>query len=171
MSKGFLLALFLLCTTYYLYAQPLDSIHGVLTDFAHTPLAGGIVSLIEPDSTTILAYTFTDEQGRWALKKYPKRTGYLLKSSYWGTTDLYRFITDTTQSPIYLNMPNSTLALDTLQITDTRLSIVVKGDTLTYYAKSFVNGTEDNLGDLLQKLPGINIQNDQIYFKCLGTII
>lgn len=40
--------------------------------------------------------------------------------------------------------------------------VMVKGDTLTYNATSFHTGSNDNLGDLLKKMPGIEVNNGRV---------
>ncbi|MDX1902820.1 MAG: hypothetical protein SFU27_01575, partial [Thermonemataceae bacterium] len=46
------------------------------------------------------------------------------------------------------------------------IPIKKNGDTITYKASSFQNGSEKTLGDLLQKMPGLDVQDDgNIYFN------
>ncbi|MDP5101609.1 MAG: outer membrane beta-barrel family protein, partial [Nonlabens sp.] len=49
--------------------------------------------------------------------------------------------------------------LDAIEI-NYQIPITIKGDTITYNADSFTNGTEDKLGDVLKKLPGIEVNED-----------
>ena len=49
--------------------------------------------------------------------------------------------------------------LDEVQITY-EIPITIKGDTIVYNADSFKNGSERNLEDVIEKLPGVEINED-----------
>ena len=49
--------------------------------------------------------------------------------------------------------------LDAINLTY-QMPVSIKGDTIVYDADSFTNGTEDKLGDVLKKLPGVEVNDD-----------
>ena len=40
------------------------------------------------------------------------------------------------------------------------MPVQIKGDTIVYNTDSFSNGTEQKLGDVLEKLPGVEVSED-----------
>lgn len=74
--------------------------------------------------------------------------------------------------PVSFITKNSIIALNTIELEKDKVQdikevvltrtnpIRIKKDTIEYNAQSFSNGTEQNVEELLKKIPGITIQND-----------
>ncbi|PQJ21318.1 hypothetical protein [Nonlabens tegetincola] len=56
-------------------------------------------------------------------------------------------------------MLNGADELDAINIVY-EMPVSIKGDTIVYNADSFTNGTEDKLEDTLNKLPGVEVNED-----------
>jgi len=54
------------------------------------------------------------------------------------------------------------------------MPVTIKGDTIVYNADSFTNGTEQKLGDVLKKLPGVEVNDDgeiEVEGKKVGKVM
>ena len=67
----------------------------------------------------------------------------------------------------YILMPDN--SLDAVELTY-ELPVTIKGDTIVYNADSFKNGSERKLGDVLDKLPGVEI-NDSGQIEVEGNVV
>lgn len=133
-------------------------------------LAGQILDekLVPVENTTVytkplghdenLVFSITDAQGNYKLK-LSKEKPYLLTISHLG----YKEITDTIilKEDITRDytLEESMESLDEI-ILRRKLAIEVKKDTITYQADRFTNGNERKLRDVLDKLPGMEVDRE-----------
>jgi hypothetical protein len=64
-------------------------------------------------------------------------------------------------------------SLDEIELTY-EMPVSIKGDTLVYNADSFKDGTERKLEDVLEKLPGVDINDDgqiEVEGKVVGKVM
>jgi CarboxypepD_reg-like domain len=59
-----------------------------------------------------------------------------------------------------IELNQNPLELNEVIIESEKKSIIIKGDTTVYNIKKFLNGTEDNLKDVLKNLPGMRINSN-----------
>ena len=155
MKKLLLLVIFM--TTWMSYGQV--TLKGVVKDSVGNPLEMANIIAINKDTKKLDSYGFTDSKGNYKLN-LKKNSTYNIKASYIGlnTADL----TITTKE-VNVNK-NITLmgdenTLDEVNITY-KMPVTVRGDTIVYDADSFKSGTEKKLGDVLKKLPGVEVNDD-----------
>lgn len=132
---------------------------GVVVDSLGTPLAMANVIAYQKDKN-LGAFGITNQDGRYQLLGLKQDSTYTVKVSFLGM----RTLEDTfrpTKTDIVKNfvLKGGMDALDAVEI-NYQIPITIKGDTLIYDADSFTNGTEDKLGDVLKKLPGIEVNAD-----------
>ena len=132
---------------------------GRVTDSLSNPLefANIIARPITKDVT--IAFSITDERGRYRLELIKGRT-YNLTVSYMGFKP-YRFEVDS----LSINKTkNIILKLNSEQLDEVVISyqipVSVREDTITYRAKAFVTGEERKLKDVLKKLPGVEVDKN-----------
>ena len=104
------------------------------------------------------SYGFTDANGNFKLN-LKKNTTYSIKVSYIGfkTTDIIVKTEEVDLSKdVSLGIDDT---LDEVNVTY-KMPVTVKGDTIVYNADSFKNGTEKKLGDVLENLPGVEVNDD-----------
>lgn len=134
-------------------------VHGVVTDSLGTVIEMANVMAVNLDTDKMDGYSITGEKGQYALN-LKSNTNYQLKVSYLGYTpkivDLKTEAKDTFL-PIILN-DEGTL-LDEIEIVH-QMPVSIKGDTIVYNADSFTSGTERKLGDVLKKLPGVEVDDE-----------
>ena len=133
-------------------------LEGVVKDSLNNPLELANVVAINQETNSLESYGITNEQGKYSLKLGKNRT-YKMQISYVGMKTFDEMLS-TKESDI---VKDYTLVLDNVldavEITY-EMPVVVRGDTLIYNADSFKNGTERKLEDILENLPGVEINED-----------
>ena len=107
------------------------------------------------------SYGITNHQGRYQLD-LPKGDTYVLKASFLGYEHQQKTVEVTSDSKsIELDFVLNPQAsqLDDVELVY-EMPVTIKGDTIVYNADSFKTGDERKLGDLMKKLPGIEINAD-----------
>lgn len=146
----------LLCVASLSFAQ--IKVEGVVKDSIGEPLELANVIAINQVTKSLESYAVTNDKGRFKLS-LDKNTSYKLQVSYIGMKSHDQIIS-TKESDITKNFTLLTdNALDAVEIVY-EMPVTMKGDTLIYNADSFKNGTERRLEDVLDKLPGVEINDD-----------
>jgi hypothetical protein len=147
-------ALFLIAQ--FSYAQV--TLQGVVKDSLNQPLELANVIAINEATSGLESYGITDQEGKYTLT-LGKNGSYKMQISYVGMRTFEEVLAtkeaDLTKD-YTLSMDNS---LDAIELTY-EMPVTIKGDTLIYNADSFKNGTERKLEDVLEKLPGVEINED-----------
>ncbi|MCF7567183.1 carboxypeptidase-like regulatory domain-containing protein [Sabulilitoribacter arenilitoris] len=146
----------LLCVSSFNYAQ--IQLQGVVKDSIGNPLELANVIAINQETKALESYGITNDQGRYKLN-LKKNTNYSLQVSYISMkTHQETIATKETNITKDVSMVADN-TLDEIELTY-EMPITVKGDTLIYNADSFKNGSERKLEDVLEKLPGVEINDD-----------
>ncbi|MEE3148476.1 MAG: carboxypeptidase-like regulatory domain-containing protein, partial [Bacteroidota bacterium] len=151
-----LFLLFSLATT----AQSIK-VSGVVKDSIGTPLELANVIATRTDTGEMESYAISNTQGRYQFN-LPTGAKYSLVASFLGlapTTqelDIAPGADDISLDFVLLPAENQ---LDDVEIVY-EMPVVVRGDTIVYNTDSFTNGTEQKLGDVLKKLPGVTVTDD-----------
>ena len=133
-------------------------LEGAVRDSLNTPFELANVIAINQETSLLESYSITDEQGRYKLK-LSKNGTYKMQISYLGMKT-FKEVISTKESDIVKNyILVGDNVLDAVELTY-KMPVTVKGDTLIYNADSFKNGTERKLEDVLEKLPGVEINED-----------
>jgi len=154
--KLFITAIAVLLVTSLSYAQ--ITVTGVVKDSLNNPLELASVVAFNKATNALQTYGVTDESGNYQLK-LPKNNTYKMQVSYIGMKTLIDSITAVDadiKKDFTLALDN---ALDAVEITY-EMPVVIKGDTLIYNADSFTDGSERKLEDILENLPGVEINED-----------
>ncbi|WP_431110480.1 carboxypeptidase regulatory-like domain-containing protein [Winogradskyella poriferorum] len=131
---------------------------GVVKDSIGTPLELANVIAINQETNGLESYAVTNDKGKYVLA-LGKNGKYKVQISYIGLKSHDEIIT-TTEVDItkdFTLMPDN--SLDAVELTY-EMPVTVKGDTIVYNADSFKNGSERKLEDVLEKLPGVEINDD-----------
>ena len=150
-TKHFLL--FFLFTSTTLISQV--SFNGIVKDSIGNPLELANVIAIDNATNLLESYSITDQKGTYSLE-LQQNTLYNFQVSYIGKKSLEIQIKTSESNEIknFTLVPDN--VLDEVQITY-EIPITIKGDTIVYNADSFKNGSERNLEDVIEKLPGVEI--------------
>ncbi|MEM1258904.1 MAG: carboxypeptidase-like regulatory domain-containing protein, partial [Bacteroidota bacterium] len=133
-------------------------LEGVVRDSLNNPLELANVIAINQETNTMVSYGITNDTGRFQIELGPNTT-FQIQISYVGMQTLKeKLITeDTDIVKDFVLIPEN--ALDEVEVVY-EMPVQIKGDTLIYNADSFQDGTERKLEDVLEKLPGVEINED-----------
>lgn len=157
--KQTLLAVLLLFTV-SLSAQSIK-VRGTIKDSIGAPLELANVIATIKSSGDIESYAITNSEGRFQLD-LPKDETYILRASFLSYETKERELNvpgDAENMNIDFVLNSQAAELDGVEIVY-EMPVTVKGDTIVYNADSFTNGDERKLGDVMKKLPGVEVNED-----------
>ncbi len=131
---------------------------GVVKDSIGNTLEMANLVAINKQNNKIDSYGFTDAYGNYKLN-LKKNSTYTISASYVGMkTGKLGIATKEVdiKKDIILQLDNT---LDEVEIIS-KMPVTIKGDTIVYNADSFKSGTEKKLEDVLNKLPGVEVNDD-----------
>lgn len=134
------------------------SLIGNVTDSLKVPLPFANIIAFPNKTNTQLAFAISDEQGRYKLSLNSNET-YQVSVSYVGFEKL-QFeinIAKNENRNLILKEESNTLREVTL---NSKIPVRIKKDTIVFDATFFSTGTERKLKDLLEKLPGVEVENN-----------
>ncbi|MEL0645316.1 outer membrane beta-barrel protein [Olleya sp. Ti.3.14] len=168
MKHLFTTLLFLVVSTTFAQVK----FEGVVKDSTGYGLELANVVAINQATKTLEAYSITNDKGRYKLN-LDVNSSYSIQVSYIGMKQISETI-QTKEADLFkdyvMAMDNS---LDEIEITY-EMPVTISGDTITYNADSFKNGTERKLGDVLEKMPGVEVNDDgevEIEGKKVGKVM
>ena len=153
--KIYLSTIFLLIFSFS-YSQ--IKLEGYVKDSIGNGLELANVIAINKATSALDSYGITNEDGRYKLN-LKKNTIYSIQVSYIGmksAAERLETLTSDLTKDFILQEDN---LLDEVELTY-EMPVTVSGDTLTYNADSFNKGTERKLEDVLENLPGVEINDD-----------
>lgn len=139
----------LLLAILFLFFSLCASAQKVVDAQSGEPIAGAVVQLLDAKFTPI-TYTITDGEG--CFKPFTKSGDYLKFScmNYRADTIAIGNVTDTIK---LISEPQIIR-----EITVTAPKIRMRGDTLSYNVASFADNTDRTIGDVLGKMPGVEVE-------------
>jgi hypothetical protein len=165
-----IVSLLLILSCYSINIQGQSSgIKGVVTDETNVPLEMVSVALLSPIDNSFLSYTTTDEKGVFFLNDVPKDTIViqlnLLGFKMFSKKLIYKKELIDLKTII---LKEDIDVLDEIVIT-AAIPIQIKKDTVSFNANSFKVNYDDNIEGLLNKLPGIEIEEGKVIAQ--GTTV
>lgn len=156
MKQLFFILLF--CISLFSYSQTIQ-VTGVVIDSTRAPLE--MASILALKDGTVENYAITNEEGKFKLnlrggEKYILQTNFLGMKPNETEIDLTGF---EESHNLAIMLFTDEYQLDEVEI-KYEIPVIKRGDTLVYNADSFTNGTERKLGDVLKKLPGIQVNDN-----------
>ncbi|MBT8325906.1 MAG: TonB-dependent receptor family protein [Winogradskyella sp.] len=151
----------LLALFFSVYGFSQVKMQGVVKDSLGAPLELANVIAINNETKALESYAITNDKGRYILA-LGKNAKYNVQVSYIGLKTASEVIEakEVDINKDFTLLPDN--ALDAVELTY-EMPVTIKGDTIIYNADSFKNGSERKLEDVLEKLPGVEInENGQI---------
>ncbi|HAF78751.1 MAG TPA: TonB-dependent receptor [Maribacter sp.] len=158
MRNKVLLTLLLVVTSAVALAQEI-SLSGTVKDSLGVGVDMANVIAINTATQGLESYGITNHAGLFKLKL---KTGeqYTVKVSYLGfKPESFTFTAGEHDAVKDIVLQEQAAQLDEVDVTY-EMPVSVKGDTIVYDTDSFVSGTEKKLKDVLENLPGIEINDD-----------
>lgn len=135
------------------------SLSGTVKDSLGVGVDMANVIAINTETKGLESYGITNHAGLFKLKL---KTGqqYTVKVSYLGfKPESFTFTAGESDAVKDIIMQEQAAQLDEVDVTY-EMPVSVKGDTIVYDTDAFVSGTEKKLKDVLENLPGIEINDD-----------
>ena len=143
-----------------LFAQ--NNVKGVLIDESNgEPLGFATVSLTRDGQSKPAKYSLTDDKGAFTLESV-RNASYTLRAELMGY-EAYTATVKMDSKPIDLGeikMKVDREQLEAAEVSALGNPVVIKKDTIEYNASSFLSTDNDNLIDLLKKMPGIEVADN-----------
>jgi hypothetical protein len=162
MKKSVVLLMVIIITAITARAQDI-SVSGSLTDKGNKPLSGAGVVLLNAFDSAYIKGGQTDKNGDFIIHNISPGK-YIIKISYLGYTNLFINKDIYTQSillgKLVLNSKSS--LLEGININEKMPTTQLKGDTTQYNAGAFKTNPDATAEDLVNKMPGINSQNNKV---------
>ncbi|MEN2282437.1 TonB-dependent receptor [Algoriphagus sp. SE2] len=132
---------------------------GQVLDSLNQPISYANVVAINQTTQKIGAFAITNGEGRFKLALVPG-SDYLIRISFVGYKQFEQVFTEwSPDEPIQVILTNDETMLDQIEVVS-ELPVTMQGDTLTYKTDAFTTGTERKLKDVLEKLPGFEIDDE-----------
>lgn len=138
-------------------------ITGIVNDAQNTPLPGASVMLSDAGDSTRREFTFSDENGLYRFNNI-KPGKYNLTFQSIGMGSEYRTLNVADSDSLItippVNLLEEAVELKEAVVTAVRAAVVAKQDTLEFNAGSFHTNPNASVGDLLKKLPGVEVDKE-----------
>lgn len=168
-SNAFKLYIAILLLQCYIVVKAQDAtiISGKIYDIeTNQPLEGVNVMVQNSTKKNIYGYALTNINGYYSIKYQNKADSILVLISGFNIKPQNRLIKSKTQT---INFLAKGEAIKIKEITIKAQPIKRQGDTLVYNVSSYLSGADNNIGDILRKMPGITItQSGEIRYNGLA---
>ena len=157
-KKRFLIQLIML--VFIMQASYSQSIKGIVLDEDKLPLEFVSVALLQPQDSLLVKYTSTNSDGKFEMSGF-KEGKYLVQ--------IYLMTYQADQRIVFIDNTELDLGIVSLkrevnQLNEVTINAIVpikiKQDTVAFNAKAFKVKQDDNVEDLIKKLPGVQIDTD-----------
>jgi hypothetical protein len=150
------LALWLTSLSALSYKSNAQNIKGVVKDSLNKPLPFATITLKE--GPMILSYTETDSVGAFKVN-VPAKPNLFIEAFLLGYKKQNQLIIGNTKNYEFI-LKEEITQLKAIVVKDNRPKVTLKGDTLSYNVSSFTNQQDKVIGDVIKKLPGVDVAND-----------
>jgi hypothetical protein len=143
-------------------AQETCKLRGEIRDSIGFPVYDASISAFNSKNEGV-AFTFSDMEGLFEMEvpcgeKYDVEIEHVEYDSHSQNVNM-----DKTKS-LKFKLKKSSISLQEAVI-QAKKPITVKGDTIEYDANSFRTNADENLEDLLRKLPGLQVENGKVFYE------
>ncbi|SMC35676.1 carboxypeptidase-like regulatory domain-containing protein [Cellulophaga tyrosinoxydans] len=158
MKKTQILLLILLVAFFESYSQTI--LKGQILDELNKAIPYGSILLKNTSDASIIAYSFTKEDGSYTLKTLETGNFILIFSALGYRTKTTELAISDSSSEIITNviLIEEAFALNEV-IVSSEKPITISNDTINFKTNFFTNGTEQNVEDLLKKIPGLSVDS------------
>ena len=139
---------------------------GVIRDTVGKPIEMASVVLIKKASEELTSYGITSEDGKFSIKA-EANTAFEAQISAFGLRTITEPIEFKDQDIFKEYVMTNNIVLEEVVV---KLPVTVSGDTISYDADSFKNGSERKLEDIIDNLPGVEI-NDNNQIEVEGKVV
>ncbi len=133
-------------------------VRGGVVDSLQKPLPFANVYAYEPGNKTIIAFTTTDNSGRFELEISSEKT-ITVEASLLGYAPEQKTFEAGAPVPAFVQFVLSPRSIELKEavVTASGVRVIERSDTITFRADAYRDSTERNLEELLAKLPGVSV--------------
>lgn len=154
MKRLYLFVVFLLVAC-RIFGQ--TTVSGVVTNTEGKPLAGLSVTVREKDSDSMLTYFLTDNKGAFRLLVESRADSLTVSVSGLSVERQSRTVANRASDLAFV-MATRVIRLNEVKISPPKITKL--NDTLNYHVESFAGKSDRTIGDVLKKMPGIEVKDD-----------
>ncbi|MEW5676706.1 carboxypeptidase-like regulatory domain-containing protein [Flavobacterium enshiense] len=133
---------------------------GTVQDSLNTPLENANVIAKPLQEKANIKFAIADNKGRYKLE-LEKTVGYEITVSYIGYSDaVFMLPANSEVKEHHFKLKNTGEQLKEIVIKHEYKPIEIKKDTLTYSVKAFASGNERKMKEVLEKLPGVEVDKN-----------
>lgn len=156
------LSIFCILFSIFSFAQESCKLRGEIRDSIGLPVFDASVSAFNSKNEGV-AFTFSDTEGYFTLE-LPCGESYDVEIEHIDFESYAENVTMDKSKSVRFKMKRGAISLQEAVI-KAKQPITVKGDTIEYDADSFRTAADENLEDLLKKLPGLQVENGKVYYE------
>jgi hypothetical protein len=141
-------------------AQEKITYFGEVRDTLGTPLQFANVLAIDTVTNKMAAFGVTNPQGQFRLSLDANKT-YKLQATFIGYLPFEGIFSpkESNSIPFRITLKNDVTQLSDVEVVQ-EMPVLIQGDTITYKAEVFTDGNERKLEDVLEDLPGFEVNED-----------
>lgn len=144
------------------FAQETCKLRGEIRDSIGLPVFDASVSAFNSKNEGV-AFTFTDTEGSFVLD-LPCNESYDVEVEHIDFESYSENVTMDKSKSVRFKMNRGVISLQEA-VVRAKQPITIKGDTIEYDADSFRTAADENLEDILKKLPGIQVENGKVFYE------
>jgi hypothetical protein len=165
-----LIFLFFLCLCNIISGQHKTLLKGVVANESGQPEDFVIITRLNISDSTIVDYQFSDKNGRFTFNNIGDKDNVILlsfsKLGFIKIFQSYSFVKGVENDLGIVKLKPESYLLNEIVINEKAPKLIEKGDTTSYQASMFTDGTERKVEDVLKKIPGISIdENGNIKYQ------
>ncbi len=137
------------------------TVQGTVRDSVGNPLEMANLIALDAADSSMLSYGFTNDKGQYKIRVEGVTT-FILRVSYLGfqpKDEMVQVEEGTSEISRNILLREEKNALGEVEVVE-EMPIVVSGDTISYKADAFTDGQERKLDEVLEKLPGFEVDED-----------
>ena len=142
------------------YGQSIK-VYGKVEDKEAGPIPGATVMLIGQQDSILKSFAVTDKEGNFVVQNV-KPGNYIFKANFYGYQphELAFSITESSKDTALSKIELMPKMLNAVTVQADYIPIQIKGDTIEYDSRAFETGEHDVVENLLEQLPGVEVQPD-----------
>jgi len=134
----------------------------VLDSINHEPVPGATVIVNRFKDNTQLGAVVTDMEGEFVIDNLPKKDSLTVDIRFLGYKPYLRLLY--LKEPVFVMAPallqEGAMNLKEVLVKGTVPPMAIRGDTLEYHVPSYTTRPHSQIGDLIKKLPGLEVNRD-----------
>ena len=120
-------------------------------------LSGVNVTIQEPGSPALIGYAMTNENGAYSLEYKGSRDSIVVSASGFNMSKQTKTVANRSQTVDFVTFSE---ALSINEVRVTSRNIRQAGDTIKYSVSGFIDQNDRTIGDVIKKLPGVEVKDD-----------